>query len=561
MVSADEETPVLQKYSLVSPFVERDECSTNSAYYRAIFSLLWSVYHHCNEGLNQEALRSNMALVSFQLAPLFGNTIGLVSSYNLRMPTLPTQSPDLSSKLTAFDTKPIFFTRQYLFLVTPFLKDLHELLKLVARGGGKSSTGSAKKVRPSSISGLNNTLLFRSISFGERSMSPWSGNRPGTPTYKSNIRERLVDAFFHQHKDLQKLCDTLVDQSVENFTSAASDLIHQVFTKATSYDEYFNSEPSMTLDGYVKLLQTLEADARESLKELMTNCFDRAIGGSLKLLVAPGTCEKVTSIASSLATSHARDKGTKIVSNTLKTETKKHMDEFVRKQKKYTDLKEKSPTPRVQVVSDHSAGDAAPPCSSELSLLLKRLRCMETSQAELDSLVRKCTNEFEKSACSPGALGAELSEQIKTMLLEPKSTGCITRAAAALEVLCTLNKLGYSSSGTRDICTYLNDPENLSALVRGSSDGTKLPGSGIASLLFILIDGGLVHHRPIEDMLLRLMEIDASSTQVSSDLLERLALDVCGGASDWQSGGLASMVRLQRKVCRSIDRPTINNPR
>lgn len=520
-----------------------DESSKKSEYYRAIFSFLWSVYHHCNVHLNQEAPRSNMALVSFQLAPLFSNTIGLVSSYDLRMSTLPTQSPELSAKLTAFDTKPIFFTRQYLFLVTPFLKDLHELVNLMARGGGKSSTGSAKKVRPSSIGGL-----FRSISFGERSMSPWSGNRPGTPTYKSNIRERLVDAFFHQHKDLQKLCDTLVDQSVKNFTSAASDCIHQMFMRATSYDEYFNSEPCMTLDGYVKLLQSLEADARESLAVEMTNCFDRVIGGSLKLLVAPGTCEKVTNIASSLATSHGRDKGTKIVSTALKAETKNHMDEFVRKQKKQT---VESATPRV--VSDHSPGDTSPSCSPELSLLLKRLRSMETSQAELDCLVRKCTNDFEKSACSPGALGAELSEQIKTMLLEPKSIDSITCVAAALEVLCTLNKLGYSSSGTRDICSYLNDPENLSTLVRGSSKETKLPVSMVTSLLFNLIEGGLVNHRPIEDMLLRLMDVDVYSMQVSSDLLRRLALDACG-ASDWQSGGLASMVRLQRKVRRSKNR-------
>ena len=501
--------------------------------------------------LNQASC-SNMALVSFQLAPLFSNTIGLVTSYDLRMSTLPTQSPEISAKLTAFDTKPIFFTRQYLFLVTPFLKDLHELVNLMARGGEKSSSGSAKKVRPSSISGLNHTLLFRSISFGERSMSPWSGNRPGTPTYKSNIRERLVDAFFHQHKDVQKLCDTLVDQSVKNFSAAASDCIRETFTKATSYDEYFNSEPCMTLDGYVKLLQALEADARESLEELTTNCFDRAIGGSLKLLVAPGTSEKVTDIASSLATSHGRDKGTKIVANALKVETKKHMDEFMRKQKKHTDLIEKSSAPRISMVSDHSSGDPAPSCLSELILMLKRLRSEGIGLADLDSLVRKCTHELERNTCSPGVLGEELSEQIKTMLLEPRSTDYIAGVAAALEVLCTMNKLGYSSSGSRDIGSHLSNPENLSMLVHGSSEGTKPPVM-VASLLFNLIEGGLVRHRPVEDVLLRLVDVDGSSIQVSNDLLERLALDACG-SSDWRCGGLASMVRLQRKVGRTIDR-------
>lgn len=63
--------------------------------------------------------------------------------------------------------------------------------------GALSST---KKVR------LN---IIRKISFSgdNRSItaSPWSGTHVGTPSSDDNIgiKERLVDEFFHQHKDLQ----------------------------------------------------------------------------------------------------------------------------------------------------------------------------------------------------------------------------------------------------------------------------------------------------------------------------------------------------------------------
>ena len=90
----------------------------------------------------------------------------------------------------------------------------------------------------------------------------------------------------------------------------------------------------MILDEYIKLLQTLEADATSAARLLMNDDFDRIVNGTLHLLAPPETNPKVLEIASSLAIKHAVQKGEYIIRSIIFEEKKKMVDDFIRKEKK-----------------------------------------------------------------------------------------------------------------------------------------------------------------------------------------------------------------------------------
>eukprot|EP00571_Detonula_confervacea_P000080 CAMPEP_0172324684 /NCGR_PEP_ID=MMETSP1058-20130122/51971_1 /TAXON_ID=83371 /ORGANISM="Detonula confervacea, Strain CCMP 353" /LENGTH=1077 /DNA_ID=CAMNT_0013041025 /DNA_START=44 /DNA_END=3273 /DNA_ORIENTATION=+ len=322
-----------------------DEISRRFQYYIDTFTLLWSINHHClpYQIINHSYHQTNMAMISFQLDALFHDVVGLSPSQNLAILPLPTLKPGGSAdstNLAHLDDLPLWFSKHFLFPSIPHLKDLCELLRdLVQNNGKMATTASAKKVRPNSVShlgGMDSKFVSR-ISFSvDNTMSPWSSKRTGAPNSKGGIKERLVDSFFHQHKDLQQLCEMIADRAIKNTAETASQAcILPIFRSgATAFEEYFHKSPTMTLEEYMKLLKTLDSRANEEATTLMSNDFDRIIKGALQLLAPPEMKYKVVEIASTLAINHATLKGRHTIHSIISEEKKKLVDEFIRKEKK-----------------------------------------------------------------------------------------------------------------------------------------------------------------------------------------------------------------------------------
>merc|ERR1719253_697215 len=128
----------------------------------------------------------------------------------------------------------------------------------------------------------------------------------------------------------------IVDRAVKNFSEISSQacILPLFRTEATSFEEYFNQSPSMTLDEYMELLEALDSKARKEATSLMTIEFDRIIKDTLHLLAPPETQTKVVEVAASLAFSHATEKGRNAIYSIIREEKKKLLDDFIRKEKK-----------------------------------------------------------------------------------------------------------------------------------------------------------------------------------------------------------------------------------
>ncbi len=322
---------------------KRDEVSKRFQYYIDTFTLLWAIKRYCFPyQMHQHSYhQTNMVALSFQLEYLFHDVFGLAPSQTLPPLNLPTRnsggSAD-SAALSPFDDLPLWFSKPCLFQSIPHLRDLCELLKELAQNDGKMAMTAAKKVRPDTVSfeGSDSRFVSR-ISYSVDSMSPWSSMRPGASSNKGGIEERLADSFFHQHKDLQQICEIVVARATKNFSQTVSHAcILPIFGNgATSYEEYFNRSPSMTSDQYQILLEDLDSKAKGEAIALMRSDLNRVINDTLILLAPSETKPQVIDAAIALTVCHATEKGRNTIHSIIREEKKKLLDDFIRKKQKF----------------------------------------------------------------------------------------------------------------------------------------------------------------------------------------------------------------------------------
>lgn len=552
--------------------------SRKSKYYTDVFALLWSVNHRCLP-LQQEQhsnLQTNMILVSLQLDSFFHDVIGLTTAQNLPTVSLPTRvivnngftaDSANNNSLVKLDTLPLWYSKSYLISVTSHLEDMFDLLKQLASNKVEAS-GSAKKVKPRSISSGTLTDRTGSASWQQSStritlgspMSPsWPSNRPGTPNNREGIKDKLIDSFFHQHQDLQQLCEMTVDRVIKNFSNTVSQTIISPMFKdgATSYEEYLeSSSPMMTLDDYTRLLQSVEVDAKLKARAQMNEEFERIINGSLGLLAASESNPTILDIAASLAINHAAQKGEQIIRSIIQEEKKKHVDEFIRKERKVkAGVPLKNNARIVQVSSDVSLPNFQ--SLAELNMLLQEICELEGARDySLERLKQKkkvVIDELQRyfigcdASQSSKNFETLIASILKSFFSAPSNTttAALRAAVEVTDVLCRLGDMGYLGSTSDELESLICKKEHLATLMKHVSDepsGVTLDADSIGSFLYMLVDGSLLSYLSLEKVLLEIVKYDASK-DVARVMLKKLAAK--SGFSDWNKG-FAVMVRLQK---------------
>ncbi|KAL9188571.1 hypothetical protein ACHAXT_006949 [Thalassiosira profunda] len=536
-----------------------DEVSRKTQYYVDTFTLLWSINHHClpYQIERHSYCQTNMALLSLQLDGLFHDVVGLAPTHCFSIMDLPSRkqySAD-DTDLIALDELPLWFSKSFLFPSTPHLKDLCELLTDLAKNQGrKSITASTRKIRRT----VSNIASPISIS-GDSAVSPWSSRRPGTPTHQGGIKERLVDAFFHQHRDLQQLCGVIVDNAIRNFSETVSrSCIPPILRNgATSFEQYLTKDPSMTIEEYAKLLGDLEAKAANEATAMMTSDFDRIIRGALPLLAPAEKNPKVVDIASTLAINHAKDKAKAIVRRIISDERKKLLDEFIRKEKKYQfgvplSSAKKGTAPQQERTSRDGS---SLPSIARLTVLLESFQDLGGSSsdklAEFKEAKSNALSCLDGRFISPGSFGAiaefekQILSQLRTFFSDP-SNGAFSALAAAIEVAevwSLLAKLGYAASPNEELEALLCDSSNLLALINQES---PLGHEDIGNFLFQLVDGSLLNYRSLEKALMHAVTESEDAKAISRLLMKQLASSRAGVVN--AADGLVIMVRLQRML-------------
>jgi hypothetical protein len=301
-----------------------DRIVEESKYYQCVFATLWSIHirigeqiHHTDQiVMYQGDYKTNMQLISFELETLFADVVGLSKAARLPSVTLPEQQiADVSSsKDSAFvDRDHCLFSKSYIFGICPLMEELHGLMLELTRTGGKlqGSSGTPRKMRPYAISSNLESVTegtihgaFGANLEGDLSFLSSSGNqRPVSG--KSGVRGKLVDAFFHQHKELQNICEVVVDQCIKNVAT--------IITERCIRPCLVKDREAFDTNGVANTLSTGVLSAENGVFAValafMVETTEQVIRASLNMLIPPLTNLKVKDIAITLAIEHCHRLG------------------------------------------------------------------------------------------------------------------------------------------------------------------------------------------------------------------------------------------------------------
>lgn len=523
--------------------------------------------------------------MSVQLASLFHDLVGIVNAWDLPAISLPQQitvddSSKSNAKFSPLDTLPLWFSKTYLFMTTTYFQDLFELVSHLQSAGINSSkpgASSTKKIRPRPISSgplkdFVESNSFQKISplrssFSSPMSSPWSSAKTlsANPGSKAATKDRLIDFFFHQHQELQRLCETTIDSAIKNFAqSTLQGCVTPIFKEnATAYEDFFSRSPIMEVNEYIELLQSLDVRANLKAREEMNNQFSRIIRDALELLSPPETQPKVREIACSLTLQHASRKGDQIIRSFIREEKKNLVDEFIRKERKV-----KAGVPLIAI--NRNKADKAEAVSSsvhsrdvdsivDLTNLLGKINANnEVDSQLLDDLGRateEVNNDLQKYCIGNDRLSCVEDFQTKLLALfdkfftsseAPSSLLCALFKAS--DVLCLLGKMGYlDTAASREFEQNIQDSNKLKGVVetalKYSPDDVT-----VATFLFLLIDGSILSYSVVEDALTKLISCcnDLDCRKVADALMNKLAISL--GFKTWKEDGFVIMVRLQRMM-------------
>lgn len=315
--------------------------------FKRLLALLLGIRHRiqCSQNAASDNLGANMQLVSLYLETLFGDIIGLE-----RAETIPPQSitestivPVGNGKTKQVDEFPMRLSMSVLFTSNPHAEELVALLSSQAQSQTKSA-GSTRKLTPysigGSIGGIGGSIGSSTDILGTQSsasFSPVNANRRvslGNGTFEfaqvegafqdSPIAGNLVEAFFHQHRNLKGICEFIVDQTLKNVASRMRDefvvpLLEQKVLDAVDTDSSTDNA---------------EVDVIEASQTFLAAELATAIPQALAILCPPMIQPKVRDVAAQLSVSHATRLGETTIDSLVRLESKKLSLENARKSKK-----------------------------------------------------------------------------------------------------------------------------------------------------------------------------------------------------------------------------------
>jgi hypothetical protein len=207
---------------------------------------------------------------------------------------------------------------------------------LPSSGGALSQTVSVNLISPLKSSSSAGSLYDNQISPMKGSGGGGGGvNGEGTlDTFQSS----LVDLFFHQHQELQSICEFIVDRVVRYVCSVVVDncIVPSVSQSVKMYtagaaplEKVNPPSPAFDLGEYMKLLEKIGASSCSSASAILKAECSARISKSLMLLAPRNCSEQVLEIATDLSTTHATTEGNKLIRGIVRTEAKKCLDKHI----------------------------------------------------------------------------------------------------------------------------------------------------------------------------------------------------------------------------------------
>jgi len=556
-----------------------DSLSIESASMAELLQLLWSIsrsvsLHQMGE---HSYFNTNIIFISVQLDAFFHDIVGLTSAHNLSIVELPdrpivnslrTSLPYSEDSATYVDILPLWFSKHFLFSSSTYFEDLCDLLKDLRHNIGSKIFSSPRKLKPSSISDDARQRSSSRISLSN-DMHLCSTNLTGNSREGASIKEKLIDSFFHQQKDLQQLCEIVVDRVLKNFVEIVRlSFVEPLFKdKTTAFEDYFRASTKVSLEEYSEIVSVAGIEATLESRSQMNDYFNKSIHGALSLLAPSMTDPKILDMAAVLSINHAMQKGKSIIESLVKEESSKMIDEFTRKEKKFLAGVPLSASNSRRVMSDTEDTNSESVDIQSVARVISLLEDVERGE-KFDGL--KLREMRESKAVAIGQL--QISEHslrfvpsideycsrivslVKDFVSCPTSESA-SKASAAIEVsdiMFTFAKNGISETVRNNLFLILCDSRNLVTLVQHSSP-ENCPGhltvESIATFLLTCAESGIISYHCLEKSLVEAMESHNDNFKQFVVLcMTKLASMI--GEDDW-TNSFVPMTRLQ-KLARTI---------
>jgi hypothetical protein len=328
-----------------------DNFSQSSRKYRLLLGQLRCIQEQLSsprQTATTRMFKPTRQVLCFYLETLFHETVGFSKLTSLPKVVLGeswSSENEMSEEETRLDQAALGFSNVILFASSPHVEDLHSLimrLSTSSSNGGKSP-GKPKKLRPSIVSsGISSTdmaSVFQesptdsgatmSIFTDWRRPSKNHNTRPGLSSEASNktlsIQAKLVDAFFHQHRDLKDICEFTVSRVLRNASNElALKCIKPVFDECGIIGASFTEE----------CLQDAQQKALSASSRFLRSQLENSARRSVELLGPAGLSPKLVDVAASLAVARGMQDGIPIIDALITTECAMLRDTLVRAQKK-----------------------------------------------------------------------------------------------------------------------------------------------------------------------------------------------------------------------------------
>lgn len=339
-----------------------DSVSKKLPYYNETFSLLRRVQKQISTFILEgySPLGSNMLLLEIQLDVFFSEVTGLVEAELLGDYELLPRAPN-NQKSRSLDILPFNFSPTFVFSSSTHLDDLNKLVADLSHEGKLvAMSGTSKKLKPhilstSRISSPSNLLQsdpFAPLSAFDRGKLQGFFSK-STTAEKRHEPEKLVDAFFHQHKHLQQLCEFVIDYCIDHVLAKRSleeciiPVVQRITVVSTSSMEEI-PDP-IDLDWYLHVMGNIEKGAMHNVSLYTQMVLEDYIVNAMKALVPSYVDATLKDIATRLSIDHGLRKGEVLVNSMVRNEAKKALDlqlQTINNGKVHQNVNGKGPNPK-----------------------------------------------------------------------------------------------------------------------------------------------------------------------------------------------------------------------
>lgn len=320
-----------------------DNISKKKEYYVETFSILRKVHNILLSLARRKIDTSSIDLfpLIMQLDNFFAQVVGLSNAEKLCTSTLL----HTGRYQNVFDnTEQVYFSRKFASILSPHLEDLYKLASDLADNKILfSSSSSSKKSNPSSLTTYeyDSNNFFKSENAASTLFNPIDNGKLQGFLNELNIVKhhkgngKLIDAFFHQHKPVQKICDFVIDYAVENIFSKKcyQEIIiptSRCIVIQTLQDTQIPDR--IEIDWYLDILRKMERQVDITVTEKNFSILKEYITNAIESLACTSIQRDIKSIAISLSLDHALLKITTLSSYMIRTQVKGSMDNFLRNQ-------------------------------------------------------------------------------------------------------------------------------------------------------------------------------------------------------------------------------------